>query len=217
MDPAATLGLNVRSPAWWQLATSAFVFESCARLYETVFVTYVIGRLVEHTHGALGLWAAFIGATVGANAATLAAVSKGALTKAAAAGSVHIASPGGVIGLVVLGLLIPRVTAKPLEVAVLLPFLLTTLAARCVPMAGLTLFQGVKVGVAVHMAGACAGTLAVWALLRLVRSVQARVEEERRAAERQRRQQQQAEHAEAVSDVINKAAKAASRVAKELF
>eukprot|EP00955_Chlamydomonas_euryale_P096948 365043-Chlamydomonas_euryale.AAC.5 len=39
---------------------------SCARLYETVFVTYVIGRLVEHTHGALGLWAAFIGATVGA-------------------------------------------------------------------------------------------------------------------------------------------------------
>ncbi|KAG1656566.1 hypothetical protein FOA52_009054 [Chlamydomonas sp. UWO 241] len=212
LPATASLGLNVRSPAWWQLVTSAFSFSSWSHLFESAFLTYVIGRLVERAHGAWGLWAAYLGAAIGASTATLwaAKLSSAAIPSAAA-------SPAGLLGLVVVGLIIPRALAKPLEVAALVPFIASSAAVRCTPLAGLTVYNGAKIGAWVHMGGAAVGALAVYGVLCLIDAHTRRVAEEKAEVARWAKAKQMEEQAEAVTGVISTAANAASRVAKTLF
>jgi membrane associated rhomboid family serine protease len=123
--PGSALGLSVRHPQWWQMVANSFLFSSAQHLAETVFLTYVLGRLVERLHGAQGLWAVFLASTLGANLMTLAFLPQ----RLSAA---PFATPAGVLGLFVVGLLVPRLMLKPLEVACLAPFVCATAFTRYV-------------------------------------------------------------------------------------
>lgn len=77
LTPPAALGLSLRSPQWWQGLTSGFAFTGWQHLAESVFLTYIFGRLLERAHGAWGLWLAFLASVVGeSNKAATAAVNR---------------------------------------------------------------------------------------------------------------------------------------------
>lgn len=60
-----SLGLNLRNPVWWQLVSSGFITTTPMHFTETIFLTYILGRLVERAYGLGGIWATYIAATLG--------------------------------------------------------------------------------------------------------------------------------------------------------
>lgn len=77
LTPPTALGLSLRSPQWWQGLTSGFAFTGWQHLAESVFLTYIFGRLLERAHGAWGLWLAFLASVLGeSNKAATAAVNR---------------------------------------------------------------------------------------------------------------------------------------------
>jgi membrane associated rhomboid family serine protease len=50
---------------WWQVLSSGFAFTSGQHLAETVFLVYIFGRVVERSHGVIGVWMFFLSAVIG--------------------------------------------------------------------------------------------------------------------------------------------------------
>lgn len=208
--PAAALGLNLKAPQWWQFITSAFAFSSWQHAAETVFMTYVFGRLLERSHGAFGIWLCFLASVIGANAMALWLLpSKVAVT--------CFAASAGAFGLFVAGLFLPRLISKPLEVVCLAPLVCTSIITQHQALSPLLAVQGLKLGHLVHAAGAAVGGTIVWAILAALTMYKVRIEREREELVRQERLKRQQEQATAMAQALGTAAKAATDVAKKLF
>lgn len=63
--PASALLLNHKQPMMWQLLTSCFAHSSLEGLLQTVFFTYIFGRVVERSHGAVATWATYLSCGAG--------------------------------------------------------------------------------------------------------------------------------------------------------
>ncbi len=63
--PASALLLNHKQPMVWQLLTSCFAHSSLEGLLQTVFFTYIFGRVVERSHGAVATWATYLSCGTG--------------------------------------------------------------------------------------------------------------------------------------------------------
>ncbi len=62
---ALLLSVAPRGYQWWQLVSSGFAHTSAIHLAENVFMIYTFGRLVERSHGGLGLWTVYLAAVLG--------------------------------------------------------------------------------------------------------------------------------------------------------
>ncbi|GLC34790.1 hypothetical protein PLESTB_001164600 [Pleodorina starrii] len=205
--PAATLLLNHRQPHICQLLTSAFAHPSLESLMQCVFFTYVFGRVVERNHGSLATWVVYL--TCGAAAAALAwwmLPAKSALLSSAA--------PAAAWGLFLVGLGLPRLTKKPLEVVCLAPFALTATVSRYSPLAGLLVQDGMALGQLVHLVGASLAAALAAAVLAVVEGWR---EEQERKQREARRQAEAASQEEALNRVISAATQAAQQLGKKLL
>jgi len=213
--PAGLLQLGLgKAFGWWQVLTSGLMTLGFEHLAEVTFFTYTFGRLVERAHGAAGLWAAYLGGVLGANALAL------WMFPAKAVGSAAVASAGA-LGLCVAGLVWPRAHRKPLEVACLAPLVWMACVARFAGLGPALVVDGVRVGHLVHAVGAVMGGSLVAGVFALVDWVAAKAEAERLEKERQeaaaRRAERGAADGEAVAEVLGAAAKAAGQIAKKLL
>ncbi|PNW76140.1 hypothetical protein CHLRE_12g546200v5 [Chlamydomonas reinhardtii] len=145
--PASAVLLNHKAPQIWQLLTSSFAHPSLESVMQCVFFTYVFGRVVERNHGVWTTWAVYIacGATAAALAWWLIPAKAGLLTSAA---------PAAAWGLFLVGVGIPRLAKKPLEVACLAPFAFAATTGRYAHASAALLTDGTAVGHLVHVVGA---------------------------------------------------------------
>ena len=157
---APPFGLSLRNPQWWQGLTSGFAFVSWRHLSETLFITYVCGRLVERAHRSLGIWLVYMSAVTGANLlALLLLPAKAYLSPSAAT--------AGALGLFIAGLALPRMIRKPLEVLFLSPLVCFLGSESYATFTSLWSLQGIKAGHLVHPIGAALGAAVAWLILSL--------------------------------------------------
>ncbi|EFJ45266.1 hypothetical protein VOLCADRAFT_118445 [Volvox carteri f. nagariensis] len=224
--PAAALLLSHRQPQPWQLLTSSFTHPSLESLIQCVFFTYIFGRVVERNHGSLATWIVYV--LCGAAAAALAWW----LLPAKSAALLSSAAPAASWGLFLVGIGLPRLTKKPLEVACLLPFTFAATVSRYSPLAGLLAHEGAAQGQLVHVAGASLAAMAAALVLGLVEGWR---EEKRRKETEARRQvcvlrrgmraqaacpavrEAAAREEEALNAMINAASQAAAQIGKKLL
>ncbi|GIL73623.1 hypothetical protein Vretimale_5491 [Volvox reticuliferus] len=205
--PASALLLNHRQPQLLQLLTSSFAHPSLESLMLCVFFTYIFGRVVERSHGSLATWVVY--ATCGTAAAALAwclLPAKAALLSSSA--------PAAAWGLFLVGIGLPRLTKKPLEVACLLPFTFAATISRYSPLAGLMVYEGMSQGQLIHVAGASMAAMVAVLVLGAVEALRAEAERKRQVA---KRQEAAAREEEAINAVINAASQAAAQIGKKLL
>ncbi|GIL49481.1 hypothetical protein Vafri_5811 [Volvox africanus] len=205
--PASALLLNHRQPHLWQLLTSSFAHPSLESLMLCVFFTYIFGRVVERSHGSLATWLVY--ATSGAAAAALAwclLPAKAALLSSAA--------PAAAWGLFLVGIGLPRLSKKPLEVACLLPFTFAATVSRYSPLAGLMVYEGMPQGQLIHVAGASMAAMVAVLVLGAVAVWRAEAQRKRQEA---KRQEAAAREEDAINAVINAASQAAAQIGKKLL
>ncbi|GLI64712.1 hypothetical protein VaNZ11_008072, partial [Volvox africanus] len=205
--PASALLLNHRQPHLWQLLTSSFAHPSLESLMLCVFFTYIFGRVVERSHGSLATWVVY--ATCGAAAAALAwclLPAKAALLSSAA--------PAAAWGLFLVGIGLPRLSKKPLEVACLLPFTFAATVSRYSPLSGLMVYEGMPQGQLIHVAGATMAAMVAVLVLGAVAVWRAEAQRKRQEA---KRQEAAAREEDAINAVINAASQAAAQIGRKLL
>lgn len=204
--PASALLLNHKQPMMWQLLTSCFAHSSLEGLLQTVFFTYIFGRVVERSHGAVATWATYL--SCGAAAAALAwwmLPAKAALLSSAA--------PAAAWGLFLVGVALPRLPAKPLEVLCLAPFACAATLARYSHLSGALAQGATATGHLVHVVGASVAACVVAAVLGVVERLRQEAEERRRE---EQRKADAANTEAAVTRVFNIASQAAQQLGKKL-
>eukprot|EP00195_Chlamydomonas_chlamydogama_P015780 CAMPEP_0202907982 /NCGR_PEP_ID=MMETSP1392-20130828/44450_1 /ASSEMBLY_ACC=CAM_ASM_000868 /TAXON_ID=225041 /ORGANISM="Chlamydomonas chlamydogama, Strain SAG 11-48b" /LENGTH=242 /DNA_ID=CAMNT_0049597091 /DNA_START=414 /DNA_END=1142 /DNA_ORIENTATION=+ len=213
--PSQALYLDMWSPLWWQFITSGFVHTGAQHLAETIFLCYTFGRLVEKSYGGMGVWASFLLPVLSANLLAI------FMLPAEAPLSAVSAAPAGMLGVFMVGVLVPRLFRKPLEVACLTPFVVRTAVCRFMPLASSLIGSGTPVGQLIHVTGAAVAATLVALVLGFVRNIKDKLEEAKREKERQelaeKRRQQASQMDGAVADMLSTAAKAASQIAKKLM
>ncbi|GFR47922.1 hypothetical protein Agub_g9724 [Astrephomene gubernaculifera] len=206
MLPAASLLLNHRQPQFWQLLTSCFAHPSLDSLLQCVFFTYVFGRVVERNHGVIATWAVYLACGTAA-----AALSWWLLP--AKAGLLSSAAPAAAWGLFLVGVGLPRLRSKPLEVACLAPFACLATLARYQPLSSSLLVEGSPVGQLAHLAGSTLAAAGAALVLGWVEAAREAKERERREAQRKA----EAANAEAaVNQIVDIAGQTVAKLGKML-
>ncbi|KAG2484401.1 hypothetical protein HYH03_016815 [Edaphochlamys debaryana] len=205
--PAASMLLNHKQPQVWQLLTSCFAHSSLEGLLQCVFFIYVFGRVVERNHGSIATWAVYI--SCGMAAAALAW-----WMLPAKAVMLSSAAPAAAWGMFLVGVGLPRLSKKPLEVACLAPFAFAATTSRYAPFSSALLDGGgTAVGHLVHIAGASLAAAVASMILGVVESVREAVERKRLEA---KRQADAASQEETVNRIVNLASQAAQQLGKKL-
>eukprot|EP00798_Chlamydomonas_sp_ICE-L_P026448 gene26448-17547_t len=218
LAPWASMQLSVgKSFSAWQLLSSCFLHVDALHLAENCFMGYTFGRLVERVHGAVGLWAAYLLPALGANGLAMWIFS--ASTAKGAALATVTASSAATLALFLVGLALPRIHRKPLELLCLAPFVALTTLNRYSSLSTSLIDQGA--GRLVHVAGSAVVACVVFLVLSVVRLMkEAREEEERLKEVEERAKQRKAKSGEldaAIAGAINTAAKAAVQFTKKLI
>ncbi|GAX73996.1 hypothetical protein CEUSTIGMA_g1446.t1 [Chlamydomonas eustigma] len=201
--------MSIQQLQWWQIVTNGLMSVTLQQLFESMFFTYIFGRPVERSYGLVGVWMAVLFAVVGANALLVWVAHSVTGTLALPCSS----SPVGVLGLLFVGLVFPRLLRKPLEVACLAPFALWSVTQRCIPMSSMVIVDGLKVGHLVHLSGGLAGSLIAYTILSAVKLIK----ENAKKVERDKALKDKAAAVdETMSGILNSAADAATYMVKKL-
>ncbi|KAG2433848.1 hypothetical protein HXX76_008204 [Chlamydomonas incerta] len=204
--PVSSVLLNHKAPQIWQLLTSSFAHPSLESVMQCVFFTYVFGRVVERNHGVWATWVVYIacGATAAALAWWLIPAKAGLLTSAA---------PAAAWGLFLVGVGIPRLAKKPLEVACLAPFAFAATAGRYSHASTALMTDGTPVGHLVHVVGAGLAAALASCVINVVEGILEAQERKRLEA---KRAAEAASQEEAMSRMISMASEAAAKLGKKL-
>jgi membrane associated rhomboid family serine protease len=198
--------MSIKQPQWWQMMTNGMMSLTVQQLFESMFFIYILGRPVERSFGLVGVWMSFLLAVAGGNTLLLWAAHSVRSTLS----WTSFYSPVGVLGLLFVGLIFPRLFRKPLEVACLAPFALWSVFQRCAPMSSVVIVDGLKVGHWVHLLGGLGGSLIAYAVLSAIKALKEKVERDKT------RKDKAAAVDETVSEIWNSAASAATNLVKKL-
>lgn len=172
------LHLNLVRPGWWQFLTSAFVHNSVQQLAQNLFLITIFGRTLELSLGSAMVWAVYIASGLGSAALSAYVLSKKAAVAASA--SALSAAPAAAFGLFAAGFLLPLLTKRFQEVALLAPFVVLSALAAYAPLQGTYVVWGAKLGHLVPLAGALAAAGALRGAAELYLAYRAYVDSKKR-------------------------------------